>query len=136
MATVSTLTEPAGDATSGLSIADAARATGLTPDALRYYEREGLLLQPVDRASSSHRRYAEGDLEWIRLVTKLRGTGMPIRTVREYAALVRAGDGNEAERLAVLEAHRDRVRQELEATRGHLEAIDHKIAVYRNRTPA
>lgn len=136
MATVSTVSPSRPDAPVGLSIADAARETGLTPDALRYYEREGLLLQPVDRASSSHRRYGEADLYWIRLVTKLRGTGMPIRAVREYAALVRAGEGNERERLALLEAHRDRVLAELEATRRHLEAIDHKIDVYRNRTPA
>ena len=34
---------------------------------------------------------------------------MPIRDVRRYADLVRAGDGNEAERLDLLQAHRDRV---------------------------
>jgi DNA-binding transcriptional MerR regulator len=113
------------------SIAEAARETGLTPDTLRYYEREGLLLQPVDRASSSHRRYGERDLEWIRLLTRLRGTGMPIRAVREYAALVRAGVGNEPERLALLQEHRAAVLAQLEATRRNLEAIDHKIAIYR-----
>jgi DNA-binding transcriptional MerR regulator len=116
----------------GCSIAEAARETGLTPDTLRYYEREDLLLQPVDRASSSHRRYGAADLYWIRLVTKLRGTGMPIRAVREYAALVRAGEGNEEARLALLEDHREAVLAQLEATRSNLEAIDHKIAVYRD----
>ncbi|WP_022929049.1 MerR family transcriptional regulator [Patulibacter americanus] len=116
-----------------LTIAAAARETGLTPDTLRYYEREGLMLQPVDRVSSSHRRYGDDDLYWIRLLTKLRGTGMPIRAVREYAALVRAGTGNEAERLALLEDHRTAVLAQLEATRQNLEAIDHKIAVYRER---
>lgn len=113
------------------SIADAARETGLTPDALRYYEREGLLLQPVDRASSSHRRYSDVDLGWIRLVTKLRGTGMPIRAVREYAALVRAGEHTEPARLELLQAHRDRVLVQLEETRRNLEAIEHKIGIYR-----
>ncbi|MDO9407324.1 MerR family transcriptional regulator [Patulibacter sp.] len=114
------------------SIAGAARETGLSPDTLRYYERAGLLLHPVDRAASSHRRYDADDLYWIRLVTKLRGTGMPIRAVREYAALVRAGRGNEAERLALLEDHRTRVLQQLEETRANLRAIEHKIDVYRD----
>lgn len=118
-----------------LTIAEAARETGLTPDTLRYYEREGLMLRPVDRVSSSHRRYGEADLYWIRLLTKLRGTGMPIRAVREYAALVRAGAGNEAERLELLEGHREAVLAQLEATRRNLEAIDHKIAVYRACAP-
>jgi DNA-binding transcriptional MerR regulator len=117
----------------GHPIADAARETGLTPDALRYYEREGLLLQPVDRASSSHRRYSDVDLNWIRLVTKLRGTGMPIRAVREYAELVRAGEHTEPARLELLEEHRDRVLAQLTETRRNLEAIEHKIGIYRER---
>ena len=37
------------------------------------------------------------------MITRLRSTGMPIRDVRRYAALVRAGDGNEAERLDLLQ---------------------------------
>lgn len=133
MATAPTAAAPADEAPAH-SIADAARETGLSPDALRYYEREGLLLQPVDRASSSHRRYGADDLYWIRLVTKLRGTGMPIRAVRAYAALVRAGTGNEDERLALLEDHRTRVLQQLEETRENLRAIEHKIDIYRDRT--
>src|SRR5687768_10049306 len=77
-----------------MSISQAARATGVSAHTLRYYERAGLMLDPVDRAESSHRRYTEGDLGWITLLTRLRGTGMPIRRIAEYAELVRAGDGN------------------------------------------
>ena len=113
-----------------LSIAEAAEATGLTAHTLRYYERDGLLLESVDRASSGHRRYSEQDLGWIRMVTRLRSTGMSIRDVRQYADLVRAGDGNEAERLALLVAHRDRVRDELIQVAAHLDAIELKISLY------
>ena len=113
-----------------LSIAEAAEATGLTTHTLRYYERGGLLLDAVDRASSGHRRYSEDDVGWIRMITRLRATGMPIREVRQYADLVRAGDGNEAERLQLLVAHRDRVRQQLAEVATHLEAIDYKIGLY------
>ena len=112
----------------------AAQATGLTTHTLRYYERDGLLLDAVDRASSGHRRYSEDDLGWIRMVTRLRATGMPIREVRQYADLVRAGDGNEAERLQLLVAHRDRVRQQLAEVATHLDAIDHKIGLYERTT--
>jgi DNA-binding transcriptional MerR regulator len=41
-----------------LSISDVAAATGLSTSTLRYYEQEGLLRGEIDRASSSHRRYA------------------------------------------------------------------------------
>jgi DNA-binding transcriptional MerR regulator len=115
------------------SISDAARATGVSAHTLRYYERAGLMLDRVERASSSHRRYTDDEVRWVVLLTKLRSTGMPIRRMREYAELVRAGDGNEAERLALLESHRIAVRSQLEAMERNLAAIDHKIEIYRER---
>ena len=55
---------------------------------------------------------------------------MPVREVRRYAELVRAGDGNEDERLTLLRVHRERVRAQLAAMADHLEAIDMKIGYY------
>jgi len=116
--------------TSGeLTISEVAERTGLTRHTLRYYERDGLMLG-VGRAGSGHRRYSERDLGWIELITKLRATGMPIREVRRYAELVRAGDGNEDDRLALLRAHRKRVLAQLDAMTAHLDAIDLKISYY------
>ena len=118
---------------STLSIAEMAQRTGVTAHTLRYYERDGLLVRPVPRSASGHRRYADQDLGWIQMVTRLRATGMPIRDVRRYAALVRDGDGNEAERLGLLLAHREVVERQLAEVTGHLRAIDHKIALYENK---
>ena len=114
----------------GLSIADASERTGLTPDTLRYYERDGLMLHPVGRSATGHRRYTDTDLRWIQLITRLRATGMPIRDVRRYADLVRQGDGNEQERLDLLRAHRQEVLAQLAAVQEHLGAIDAKIGIY------
>ncbi len=116
-----------------LTIAEAAEQTGLTAHTLRYYERDGLMLS-VDRSTIGHRRYNEGDLEWIGMITRLRRTGMPIRDVRRYAELVRAGEGTEAERMEILQRHREQVRAELEETRQHLALIDRKIEWYAGRT--
>jgi DNA-binding transcriptional MerR regulator len=118
-----------------LSISDAARITGLSAHTLRYYERAGLMLD-IERGQSARRRYTEADIGWIELLTRLRATGMPIRKVREYADLVREGGGNEAARLAVLEAHRREVLAHLEQTRRNLEAIDRKISYYRETVNA
>ena len=115
-----------------LSISDAAELTGLSTHTLRYYERAGLMLDAVERAPSSHRRYTDAEIRWVTLLTRLRATGMPIRRMREYADLVRAGDGNEAERLALLVAHRDAVLDQLAGMRRNLEAIEHKIDIYRD----
>ena len=119
-----------------LTISDAAEATGLSTHTLRYYERAGLMLDRVERAPSSHRRYTEAEIRWVTLLTRLRATGMPIRRIRDYADLVRRGSGNEEERLALLEAHRDAVLEQLDAMRCNLEAIEHKIEIYRDARPS
>ena len=121
---------------SGLTISEAAERLGLTPDTLRYYERDDLLLRAVPRSSSGHRRYDETDLVWIELVTCLRATGMPIRDVRRYADLVRRGEGNEHDRLALLRSHRALVLAQLAEVQAHLAAVERKIALYEDRVRA
>ena len=115
------------------SIAETATLSGLTAHTLRYYERDGLMLDTVDRSSSGHRRYTDHDLTWIQMLTRLRATGMPVRDVKRYAVLVRAGDGNEAERLELLVTHRQRVEAQLAEATAHLRAIDHKIGRYESK---
>ena len=120
----------------GLSIAEAARRTGVSAHTLRYYERAGLVVTQVDRTSGGRRRYHRLDLEWIGVCTRLRATGMPIRAIRRYAGLVSAGRGNEEERLNLLESHRSEVVARLAEIQKNLELIDHKIDVYRGRLAA
>jgi DNA-binding transcriptional MerR regulator len=120
----------------GLSIAEAARRTGVSVHTLRYYERAGLVVTAVDRTAGGWRRYQQLDLNWITICTKLRATGMPIKTIRRYAQLVSAGPGNEQERLALMEAHRAVVTAKLAEVQENLKVIDHKIDVYRRSVAA
>lgn len=114
-----------------MSISDVAERTGLTTHTLRYYEREGLMLTPVGRASSTHRRYTEADVTWVTFLTKLRSTAMPIATMRQYVVLARQGDGTQADRLELLLLHRMAVVRQLEEMTASLAAIDYKIDLYR-----
>ena len=115
-----------------LTISDVAERTGLTNHTLRYYERAGLL-NGVGRNGSGHRRYSAADVDWVVLVTRLRATGMPIRKIRRYAELVREGEGNEAERLELLEAHRAEVIAKIDELQHNLELVDYKLSLYRER---
>jgi DNA-binding transcriptional MerR regulator len=119
--------------TTGMTIAEAAERTGLTTHTLRYYERDGLMVHGVSRSSAGHRVYTELDLGWIKMLTCLRATGMPIREIKAYAQLCRAGESNELERLELLQAHRARVLAQLAEVTDHLGAIDNKIGLYRAR---
>ena len=84
-------------------------------------------------AEAGHRKL---DLDWITVCTRLRATGMPIKTIRRYAQLVTAGPGNEQERLALLEDHRADVTAKLAELYESLKLIDHKIDLYRGRLAA
>jgi DNA-binding transcriptional MerR regulator len=120
----------------GISIAEAAERTGVSVHTLRYYERAGLVVTEVDRTAGGRRRYRKLDLDWIKICTRLRATGMPIRSIRRYAELVTAGRGNEKDRLDLLESHRAEVLAKLAELQENLELIDHKIDVYRGRLEA
>lgn len=113
-----------------IGIAEVAIRTGLSAHTLRYYERDGLMPGAVGRGPTGRRAYTPDDVRWIEMLTRLRSTGMPIREVREYAALVRLGPGNEGSRLALLQRHRERVRGQLSETTEHLRAIETKINLY------
>jgi DNA-binding transcriptional MerR regulator len=120
----------------GIAIAEAAERTGVSTYTLRYYERAGLVITDVGRTHGGRRRYHQIDLDWILVCTRLRATGMPIKTIRRYAELVAAGHGNEQERLALMEAHRADVTAKIAELQDNLELIDHKIGVYRGRLDA
>lgn len=130
-------TRPArGPGEVGITIAEAAVRTGVSVHTLRYYERAGLVITDVSRTEGGRRRYHRVDLDWIRVCTKLRAAGMPIRTIRRYAELVADGHGNEEERLALMEAHRADVTARIAELQQNLELIEHKIGVYRGRLAA
>jgi DNA-binding transcriptional MerR regulator len=119
-----------------MSIAEAARRTGISAHTLRYYERAGLVITDIDRTNGGRRRYHQIDLDWIAVCTKLRATGMPIRTIKRYAELVAEGHGNEEERLALMEAHSAEVAAKVAELQENLKLINHKIDVYRGRLEA
>ena len=110
------------------SIGEAAAKCGLSQHTLRWYERIGLL-GAIERADDGRRRFSDGDLDWLSLLTKLRATGMPVRDMQRYAELVRSGAG-EAERIELLKKHREEVRRALASQRECLKLLDAKIDYY------
>lgn len=113
------------------SISEAARACGLSAHTLRWYERIGLL-DRIGRGSDGHRRFSPDDLDWIALLVKLRGTGMPVAEMKRYAELVRRGEATFDERIDLLEEHRERVVAAMAAQEACLAALDYKITLYRS----
>jgi DNA-binding transcriptional MerR regulator len=114
----------------GLSIGQVAERTGLSVHALRFYEREGLLADQVQRESNGRRVYSEDDVEWLAMCIKFRSSGMPLDTIRKYTDLVRQGPGNEQDRLALLRSHQDQVTSQIQELTECLNVITHKVTIY------
>jgi DNA-binding transcriptional MerR regulator len=114
---------------SQITIAEAAERSGLSAHTLRYYERIGLI-HPVGRGQNGHRRYGRGDIEWLEFLIKLRTTDMPIRQMVEYAELVREGPQTASRRRAMLEAHREALRERIAELEETAAVIDRKIETY------
>lgn len=72
--------------TDRLRIGDIAVRSGITRDAIRFYERSGLLDQP-GRTKSRHRIYDATTLERIRLVRQLQHCGLTIGDIKEILFL-------------------------------------------------
>jgi DNA-binding transcriptional MerR regulator len=117
-----------------LGIGEVSSQTGLSVHALRFYEREGLMLsQHVARGTGGHRRYSPQDVNWLRICIKLRASGMPLAKIRRFAELVREGPGNEQERLELLRAQQRRVENQLAELEECLRIITRKVGVYEHQ---
>ena len=86
------------------TISQAAQMTGISPSAIRYYDKEGLLPQ-VERKNGI-RLFSDMDIRWLHLLTCLKNTGMPIKRIREYAELAQRGDESLKERQALIRQQR------------------------------
>jgi DNA-binding transcriptional MerR regulator len=117
----------------GLSIGQVAERTGFSVHALRFYEREGVLADPVQRGPDGRRVYSEQDVEWLAICGSLRASGMPLASIRQYASLVRQGPGNEKERLTLLRQHQEHVIEQMGKLTECLDLISFKVKVYEAR---
>jgi len=97
--------------------------SGVTRDAIRFYERSGLLAEP-GRTKSRHRLYDASTLERIHLVRQLQNCGLTISDIKEILFLrdadrpvaskrlteiLRARLGFLEERIAAMESCRSRL---------------------------
>lgn len=112
-----------------MRIGELALATGAKPDALRFYEREGLL-DPPARTDNGYRVYFEADVARVRFVRAAQSLGFSLAEIRSAVGRLREGRLNRADieqqlhrKLAEIDAHMAQLRamrRELLATFGSL----------------
>lgn len=111
------------------SIGEFSKLTNLGIHTLRYYEQEHLITP--ERNSSNRRCYSDQDLAWVEFIKRLKDTGMPIKEIQNYAKLRETGDSTMNERMEMLTAHREALREQIKLLHNHMEKLDGKIDYYR-----
>lgn len=117
------------------TIAKASQITGLSVHTLRYYDKEGLLPY-IDRDASGIRKFKDSDFNWLRIITCLKDSGMPLKQIKKYIDLGMIGPSTTFDRLDILKNHRESVLQKIELLHQHLNTIEYKIDSYEARIKA
>ena len=103
--------------------------TGLSIPTIRYYDKEGLLLD-LQRKESGYRIFSDQDLEAIDLIECFKESGLTIREIRHFMSLVKQGNVTLGERLAIFQAHIARLEEKLAAVQNALEHSRRTLAFY------
>lgn len=111
-----------------MTIGEMAKQTDLPESTLRYYEKKELL--KVERDVNGRRVYAKNDVEWIQFIRRLKETGMPLKSIQQYAKLRYLGAQTMPKRLEMLQLHREYVIEQQKKWEEYLQNLEHKIDFY------
>ncbi len=108
-----------------MRIGHLAARLGVTPHAVRLYERDGLVPQP-ERRANGYREYTERDAERLRLLIGLRRLDLPLAQAAELAGMCAAGRCDEVSvELRIVLAVK---RTELKRRMNEMRYLDRRLA--------
>ncbi|GAB6928240.1 MerR family transcriptional regulator [Paenibacillus sp. JCM 10914] len=113
------------------TIKEASEKLNCPAHTIRFYDKEGLLPN-IRRDDNGNRLFDKKDLDWIRLMTCFRATGMSIAGIREIVELAKQGEATIAQRRTILEAHQAEIVKKQQVLNEAFEAVSHKLEVYNN----
>src|SRR5215204_1044311 len=112
-----------------MKITEVSARYDISSDALRYYERIGLI-PPVNRNKSGIRDYNEIDVRRVEFIKCMRSAGLPIDVLIEYVGLVQQGDKTIEARKEILKEQRELLVARMKEMQKTLDIVDHKIQAY------
>lgn len=98
---------------------------------MRFYETQGLI--KPHRNSSGRRFYTEDDIDWMKFLLHLKGTGMAIADLKTYVNLRSQGDETIPARLALLKKTKQDFLKQFEQVQHHLQILNDKINWYEEK---
>lgn len=111
------------------TIKEASERLGCPAHTIRFYEKEGLLPY-IKRDKHGNRLFEQEHLDWIRLMTCFRATGMKLSLLKEMVDLALDGDTTIPQRKAILNQYKEELfRRQHELTEA-LDAVNNKLSIY------
>lgn len=110
-------------------IGQVAKKLGISTYTLRFYDKEGLLPN-VKKNSAGIRVFNEADLDWLLIIECLKGTGMPLRNIKEYLYLCQKGDETLGIRLQMFKKQKELLKEQMEQLKQYMDKINFKISYY------
>ena len=96
-----------------MNISEAAKASGLSPKTIRYYERIELI-GPASRGVNGYRDYCEEDLDVLRFVQRARATGFSVEECRQLLSLYRNTERHSSEVKVLVQEKLERVEAQIQ----------------------
>ena len=116
-----------------MNINEVSKKFGVTKDALRYWERLGLLPE-IHRNASGYRDYGERDMNWVFYIQVLRKAGMTVEELIEFVKLYRQGDQTvEARKQLLVDQQEDLISQR-DKIQKTIDYLTYKIDHYEDHT--
>ena len=95
---------------------------------LRYYDKEGLF--PNLKRAGGIRQFDEDELELLRIIDCLKKTGLEIKDIKRFVAMVQEGPASYADRKELFEARRVQTEEEIERLQKALAMVKLKCWYY------
>lgn len=110
-------------------ISEVSEKYGITQDALRYYERVGLI-PTVPRKPNGIRDYDDYSCGWIEFIHCMRKTGVPVEVLVEYVQLYQQGSKTKEARKELLQTELNRLEDRIANLQATRERLASKIENY------
>ena len=112
-----------------MTISEVSKQCNISPDTLRYYEKEGLITD-INRTAGGVRDYTEQDCKQIEFIKCMRSAGLSIEVLRKYFELFKKGKRTLKARRDLLATEREQLHTRLTELQNTLNRLDYKISVY------
>jgi MerR family transcriptional regulator, aldehyde-responsive regulator len=111
-----------------MKIGKVSKDTGIGIHAIRFYEKQGLIRQPL-KDISGHRNYSHKDVELLNWIACMKNSGMPLSRIQQYSQAYYSDDSVAC--LALLNEHLLHLKQQQSDLEHYIDVTEIKISKLR-----